>query len=50
MRSNYDIELEDNTEDEKYLKILQEWLPRLYANHTPSLVFFQVQNFYFDTN
>ncbi|CAI5473026.1 unnamed protein product [Closterium sp. Yama58-4] len=40
-RSNYDIELPDDTGDAAYLALLQEWLPRLFDQHRPSLVIFQ---------
>ncbi len=42
MKSNYDIDLPDNTGDEEYLAILTEWLPHLIELHEPSLIFFQV--------
>ncbi|KAH8941249.1 hypothetical protein BDL97_14G027900 [Sphagnum fallax] len=41
MKSNYDIDLPDNTGDEEYLTILTEWLPHLIELHEPSLIFFQ---------
>lgn len=41
MKSNYDVEFADNTEDDEYLDSLKKWLPRLFDTHNPSLVFFQ---------
>ncbi|KAG6553089.1 hypothetical protein Mapa_005426 [Marchantia paleacea] len=41
MKSNYDIDLPDDTGDEEYLKILNEQLPMLFDRHKPFLVFFQ---------
>lgn len=42
MKSNYDIDLNDHTTDQEYLRVLAEWLPVLLDKHQPSLVFFQV--------
>lgn len=39
--STYDVALPDATGDEEYLALLREWLPRLFAQHQPQLVFFQ---------
>ncbi len=39
--STYDIALPDGTGDEEYLSVLEEWLPRLFADHRPQLVFYQ---------
>ncbi|CAL8462539.1 g2072 [Coccomyxa elongata] len=39
--STYDVALCDGTGDEQYLRLLEEWLPRLFANHRPQLVFCQ---------
>ncbi|BDA46406.1 Histone deacetylase 11 [Coccomyxa sp. Obi] len=39
--STYDIALPDGTGDEEYLRLLEDWLPRLFANHRPQLVFYQ---------
>ncbi|CAM6117926.1 unnamed protein product [Calypogeia fissa] len=41
MKSNYDVDLPDDTGDEEYLSILSQWLPRLFEQHNPFLVFFQ---------
>lgn len=43
MRSDYDVDLEDGTGDEEYLRILGEWLPRLFETHKPKLVMFQAR-------
>jgi acetoin utilization deacetylase AcuC-like enzyme len=40
-RSDIDIEFEDGTGDEDYLQMLEIWLPRIMAKHSPDLVFFQ---------
>ncbi|CAI7847974.1 unnamed protein product, partial [Closterium sp. NIES-53] len=40
-RSDYDVELPDDMGDAAYLALLQEWLPRLFDQHRPSLVIFQ---------
>ena len=42
MRSNYDVELDDGTEDATYLTLVEQWLPKLFDDHQPGLVFFQV--------
>jgi hypothetical protein len=42
MRSNYDIDLEDDTGDDQYLAILFEMLQKIFSAHNPSLIFFQV--------
>ena len=42
MRSNYDVELDDDTEDATYLALVEQWLPKLFNDHQPGLVFFQV--------
>ena len=42
MKSNYDVELDDKTEDAAYLALVEQWLPKLFDDHRPSLVFFQV--------
>lgn len=42
MRSNYDVELDDATEDATYSALVEQWLPQLFDDHPPSLVFFQV--------
>eukprot|EP00850_Spirogloea_muscicola_P002086 SM000008S22175 [mRNA] locus=s8:259330:261466:+ [translate_table: standard] len=39
MSSDYDVELSDNTDDDMYLKLLLHWLPLLFKQHQPSLVF-----------
>jgi acetoin utilization deacetylase AcuC-like enzyme len=39
--SDLDIELEDNTDDKTYLKILRENLPRLIDDQKPDFIFFQ---------
>ncbi|KAL3694222.1 hypothetical protein R1sor_007873 [Riccia sorocarpa] len=41
MTSNYDIGLPDATEDEEYLRVLNEHLPSVFDKHNPFLVFFQ---------
>ena len=41
MRSTYDVDLPDETDDATYLALLDEWLPRLFATHAPRLVFYQ---------
>ncbi|GJP50613.1 hypothetical protein CLOM_g9756 [Closterium sp. NIES-68] len=41
MRSDHDVELPDGTGDAAYLAVLEEWLPRLFDQHRPSLVLFQ---------
>ena len=41
MRSTYDVDLPDGTTDEEYLAALSTWLPRLFADHAPKLVFYQ---------
>ena len=41
MRSTYDIDLPDDTGDDEYLALLNDWLPRLFAAHAPRLVFYQ---------
>lgn len=41
MKSNYDVELDDKTEDATYLALVEQWLPKLFDDHRPSLVFFQ---------
>ncbi|CAI5478409.1 unnamed protein product [Closterium sp. Yama58-4] len=40
-RSDYDVELPDDTGDAAYLALLHEWLPKLFDQHRPSLVIFQ---------
>ena len=39
--STHDVDLPDGTDDEAYLAILADWLPRLFEQHAPKLVFFQ---------
>jgi acetoin utilization deacetylase AcuC-like enzyme len=39
--SDLDIELEDKTDDETYLKILRETLPQLIDEQQPGFIFFQ---------
>lgn len=39
--STYDLALNDGTGDAEYLALLRDWLPRLFAEHRPQLVFFQ---------
>eukprot|EP00250_Pteridium_aquilinum_P016049 c22914_g1_i1 orf=790-1899(-) len=41
MKSDYDVDLPDDTGDEVYLAVLSDWLPRLFSSHNPSLIFFQ---------
>ena len=41
MRSTYDVDLPDDTDDAAYLALLDEWLPRLFSTHAPRLVFYQ---------
>ena len=41
MKSTYDIEMPDGTEDAQYLRLLEQWLPVLFERHSPQLVFFQ---------
>lgn len=43
MRSDYDVDLPDNTGDDEYLRILGEWLPRLFDEHKPKLVMYQAR-------
>ncbi|CAI5974624.1 unnamed protein product [Closterium sp. NIES-65] len=40
-RSDYDVELPDDTGDAAYLSLLEQWLPKLFEHHRPSLVMFQ---------
>ena len=41
MRSDYDVDLPDDADDDAYLSVLARWLPFLFATHDPALVFFQ---------
>ena len=41
MKSTYDVNLLDGTGDDEYLRLLADWLPRLFAQHAPRLVFYQ---------
>ncbi|KAK3277213.1 hypothetical protein CYMTET_14771 [Cymbomonas tetramitiformis] len=41
MKSTYDIELDDKTDDARYNQVLAEWLPHLFEVHEPRLVFYQ---------
>ena len=41
MRSDYDVDLPDETGDDAYLSRLADWLPYLFETHDPALVFFQ---------
>lgn len=41
MKSTYDIELDDKTDDASYNQVLAEWLPKLFEMHEPRLVFYQ---------
>ena len=41
MKSNYDVDLSDDTGDESYLEELCKWLPYLFETYEPKLVFFQ---------
>ncbi|KAI5067513.1 hypothetical protein GOP47_0018041 [Adiantum capillus-veneris] len=41
MKSDYDVDLPDDTGDEVYLAVLSDWLQRLFGSHSPSLIFFQ---------
>ena len=41
MTSTYDVGLPDATTDDDYLRVLAEWLPRLFDRHRPQLAFFQ---------
>ncbi len=40
-KSTHDVELPDDADDEVYLRLLDEWLPRLFDEYDPGLVFFQ---------
>ena len=39
--SDLDVEVEEGSGDEAYLRALDEWLPHLTATLQPDLVFFQ---------
>jgi len=41
MRSDYDVDLPDDTGDETYLAHLNKWLPYLFSTYHPKLVFYQ---------
>ena len=41
MRSDYDVDLPDDTGDETYLAHLNKWLPYLFSTYNPKLVFYQ---------
>ncbi|KAH7315879.1 hypothetical protein KP509_21G069300 [Ceratopteris richardii] len=41
MKSDYDVDLPDETGDDAYLAVLSEWLQKLFTLHKPSLIFFQ---------
>ena len=41
MRCTYDVGLPDATMDDEYLRVLGDWLPRLFERHRPQLAFFQ---------
>jgi len=40
-KSTHDVELPDDAGDDMYLGLLDEWLPRLFDDYDPALVFFQ---------
>lgn len=40
-KSTHDVELPDDAGDDVYLGLLGEWLPRLFDDYDPALVFFQ---------
>lgn len=40
-KSTHDVELDDDCDDATYLSRLEEWLPRLFDEYDPALVFFQ---------
>eukprot|EP00246_Nothoceros_aenigmaticus_P015164 TRINITY_DN6166_c0_g2_i3.p1 TRINITY_DN6166_c0_g2~~TRINITY_DN6166_c0_g2_i3.p1 ORF type:complete len:172 (-),score=24.36 TRINITY_DN6166_c0_g2_i3:126-575(-) len=42
MKSDYYVDLADNTADSEYLKVLAGWLPLIFYRRQPGLVFFQV--------
>lgn len=50
MKSNYDVDLPDDTGDEEYLTILNEQLAMLFDRHKPFLIFFQVTTFMTEYN
>lgn len=41
MKNTHDVPLPDGTEDEAYLGLLRQWLPRLVEQHRPQLMLFQ---------
>ena len=41
MKNTHDVPLPDGTEDEPYLDLLRQWLPRLIEQHRPQLMLFQ---------
>ena len=41
MKNTHDVPLPDGTEDEPYLDLLRQWLPRLVEQHRPQLMLFQ---------
>jgi acetoin utilization deacetylase AcuC-like enzyme len=41
MRSDHDVDLPDDTDDDAYLSTLQTWLPFLFDTYRPALVFYQ---------
>jgi acetoin utilization deacetylase AcuC-like enzyme len=40
-KSTHDVELPDDCEDEEYLSLLEQWLPKLFDDYDPAIVFFQ---------
>ena len=42
MKSDHDVDLPDDTGDDEYMSVLLQWLPKLFEEHRPFLVIFQV--------
>jgi acetoin utilization deacetylase AcuC-like enzyme len=41
MKSDHDVEMPDDADDDMYLRTLGQWLPYLLDTYEPRLVFFQ---------